>query len=387
MVYRLLTTLGLLAAAAPAAAEQVQLSSEAIRTTFAGSLVNMNTPAGTIIPVRFGTDGLVSGEAGVLGPVLGAQRDRGRWWAERDQLCMKWFRWFEAEKRCVTVHMEGELLYWRGEDRSGTATIVERQEVVVAATRKPASKPPVEEPAPRATPERAAPTQAAPAQAAPAHAEKAAIATLADTAPTFPAVEAPQPHTTPHNDRAERLALRFAAASLGPMSFAAPLHEPGKLQHLLDAPERAAIGAKAAEEQATVAAQAAPDPKAKVTPPQADAAKADAAKTDGAVIARAQDPSRKPRDVAARAYASSTMVLASFRVAGVDADDMLNVRSGPAIFYPSVGSLLPEERGVKVVGPCRADWCPIQRGRIAGWVNRNFLTEETTDPGTAAVTR
>jgi len=383
MVYRLLTTLGLLAAAAPAAAEQVQLSSEAIRTTFSGSLVNMNTPAGTVIPVRFGTDGLVSGEAGVLGPVLGAQRDRGRWWAERDQLCMKWFRWFEAEKRCVTVHMEGELLYWRGEDRSGTATIVERQEIVVATARKPASKPPVEEPAPRATPVRAALMQAAPAQAAPAHAENAAVTTLADTAPTSPAVEAlQQPHTTRHNDRAERLALRFAAASLGPMSFAAPLREPGKLQHLLDAPERAAIGAKAAEEQATVAAQAAPAPQGKVTLPQVDAAK-----IDGAAIARAQDPSRKPRDAAARAYASSTMVLASFRVAGVDADDMLNVRSGPAIFYPSVGSLLPEERGVKVVGPCRADWCPIKRGRIAGWVNRNFLTEEATSPGTAAVTR
>jgi uncharacterized protein YraI len=81
------------------------------------------------------------------------------------------------------------------------------------------------------------------------------------------------------------------------------------------------------------------------------------------------------------------MVLASFRVARVDADDMLNVRSGPAIFYPSVGSLLPEERGVKVVGPCRADWCPIRHGRIAGWVNRNFLTEETTSPGTAAISR
>ncbi len=343
MLYRLLTAIGLLAAAAPAAADPAQLSSEAIRTTLAGALVNMDTPAGTIIPVRFGTDGLVSGEAGVLAPVLGAKRDRGRWWAEGDKLCMKWFRWFEAERRCVVVRMEGERLYWRGEDRSGTATIAEPAPVVEASAPK-----------------------------GPPAVETAATIELADTAPMPAATEAvKEPLGATAHDRAQRLAIRFAAASsFGSMSFAPSiLREPDEPRHLLDALERQAIGATSETPEPTQApAQAAPIPESK------------------AMAAHEPSPDRKaPQN--ASAHASSTVFLASFRVAGVDEDDMLNVRSGPAIFYPSVGGLPPQERGVKIVGPCRLDWCPIQHGKMTGWVNRSFLAEDTSSPATVTVSR
>jgi hypothetical protein len=359
MLYRLLTAIGLLAAAVPAAAEPGQLSSEAIRTTLAGALVNMDTPAGTIIPVRFGTDGLVSGMAGVLAPVLGAERDRGRWWAERDRLCMKWFRWFEAETRCVSVRMDGERIYWRGEDRSGTATVVERPTIVEASA-----------------PKRPAATEKAAielADSGPAPAEKPTAIAL-DASRLAPAAEATkeperevatEPEGPARNDRAERLALRFAAASLGGMTFAPPTfaREVAEPRHLLAAPEREAISA-ASEATERAPAQAAPVPKPKESKTHAQGAQPKAPQI-------------------AFAAASSTMILASFRVARVDDDDMLNVRSGPAEFYPPVGGLPPQGRGVTIVGPCREDWCPIRHGKIAGWVNRHFLAEETAGPATA----
>jgi hypothetical protein len=148
------------------------------------------------------------------------------------------------------------------------------------------------------------------------------------------------------------------------MGFAPPARAPDEPHHLLAAPEREAIGTEPKAEQPPAAAQAAPIPEPKAT------------------TAREPSPLRREPQTAS-AYASSTMILASFRVARVDDDDMLNVRSGPAEFYPPVGGLPPQGRGVRIVGPCREDWCPIRHGKMTGWVNRHFLAEETAGPATA----
>ncbi len=381
MLCRLLTALGLFAAAAPAAADPVQLSSEVIRTTLAGAMIEMDTPAHTIIPVRFGKNGLVSGEAGVLAPMLGAKRDRGRWWVENDKLCMKWFRWFEAETRCVTLTMDGERLFWRGEDRTGTARIAEHAPTVVASQPEPDASAVPAAPAPKGqTQDKPALQEAAPVVTA--EVETVKIASVesppAQAVPAAPET-ALQPRPAPAKDRAAKLALRFAAASLGGIDFAPWAREPDKPQHLLAAPEREVIDARATTpERAPVGAQAAPGPDAKVAEPKAAPSKP--------ATAVAQRPARKAPTFATT-HASSTLILASFRVARVEADDMLNVRSGPAESYPTVGELLPEDRGVKIVGPCRADWCPIRHGKMTGWVNRHFLTEDSTGSTTAAVSR
>ena len=131
---RPLLSIGYMVAATAVAAEPVPLSSEAIKETLSGSLVELDTPAGSTIPVRFQEDGLVSGEAGPLASVLGSEKDRGRWWTADDQLCVKWFRWFDAEVRCASLRQDGTRIFWqeRGGE-SGTATIAERA--------KPAAKP------------------------------------------------------------------------------------------------------------------------------------------------------------------------------------------------------------------------------------------------------
>ncbi len=73
----------------------------------------------------------MSAEAGALGLTLGALKDRGRWWTDGDQLCMKWFRWFDAKPRCMVLHRDGNKVQWaEGSGESGTATITEARPVV-----------------------------------------------------------------------------------------------------------------------------------------------------------------------------------------------------------------------------------------------------------------
>ena len=122
---RLILVGALLGIASLAWADPLPLTGEALRQELVGSLLEIDTPlAGVVIPVRVSADGFVSGEAGPLATTLGAAHDRGRWWINNDRLCVKWFRWFEAETRCMTVEHEGTKIYWREEGgESGTATI------------------------------------------------------------------------------------------------------------------------------------------------------------------------------------------------------------------------------------------------------------------------
>jgi hypothetical protein len=62
--------------------------------------------------------------------MLGAAKDRGRWWTDHDKLCVKWFRWFEAKPRCITLRREGNRIFWNDQEgESGTATLEEAKQV------------------------------------------------------------------------------------------------------------------------------------------------------------------------------------------------------------------------------------------------------------------
>src|ERR1700730_1796897 len=122
---RLILMAGVIVIAGSAWAGPVQLAGEALRQELVGSVLMIDTPLGVVIPVGVSEDGLVSGDAGPLASTLGAAHDRGRWWINNDRLCVKWFRWFEAQTRCLTVEHEGAKIYWREEGgESGTATII-----------------------------------------------------------------------------------------------------------------------------------------------------------------------------------------------------------------------------------------------------------------------
>ena len=115
----------LLGIASSAWADPLPLAGEALRQELVGSLLKIDTPLGVDIPVRVSGDGFVTAEAGPLASTLGSAHDRGRWWISNDRLCVKWFRWFEAQTRCVTVEHEGTKIYWKDEGgETGTATII-----------------------------------------------------------------------------------------------------------------------------------------------------------------------------------------------------------------------------------------------------------------------
>jgi hypothetical protein len=124
---RRILAISILLVPAALAAEPTKLGGSDIKETFTGSRIELDTPLGTTIPIQFTGDGLMTGNAGSLASVLGAQNDRGRWWVKGDRLCYKWFRWFDAEEQCLSIHMNDERVFWRSDDgKKGTATIVAR---------------------------------------------------------------------------------------------------------------------------------------------------------------------------------------------------------------------------------------------------------------------
>jgi hypothetical protein len=154
---RLSIVIAYLAGVGAALAEPVSLDGETIRRDLVGGLLKVDTPLHTQIPIRIGSDGLVSAEAGALASMLGSEKDRGRWWIEHDQLCTKWFRWFDAKTRCLSLQRDGNRIYWQeGSGEKGTATLEVAD--VPPPTQPVVATPPNDEPKPVVASE-AAPSQ------------------------------------------------------------------------------------------------------------------------------------------------------------------------------------------------------------------------------------
>lgn len=66
----------------------------------------------------------------------------------------------------------------------------------------------------------------------------------------------------------------------------------------------------------------------------------------------------------------------TYRVTDVASDDVLNIRSGPDSTRTIIGTIPPNGRGVRIVGTCVGQWCPISYQRASGWVSRRFLAGE-----------
>ena len=322
--------------ASPVAAGEASLTGEAIKTTLSGSLLALDTPVGSTVSVRVGHDGMVTGDAGTgLGAVLGAAKDRGRWWVVHDQVCFKWFRWFDAEERCATISVQGNRLTWRRDDGdTGTATIVEqgrapaKPSVIVAEAKK------AEAPAHK-------PIEKKPEVVAAANVLAAQALRTPETRPQETTSRASQVKsaTVPALQRAER-----------PEEVA--LHVPAP---------HPAVRPRTHDKVAVASVKA-----QYFTSTKASAVKAHPAKVE---LAKAQLPKSAH---------------APFRVAGVDPRDVLNIRTGPSSEFQSVGTIPPDSRGITMTGPCQNDWCPVKHRTLVGWVNRRYLTEETA-ANTAAV--
>lgn len=405
---RPLTIIGCLTVAGTVCAEPVPLTDETIESTLAGSLLEMDTPLGTKIPVRFTKNGLVSGEAGILAGMLGAEKDRGRWWTKNDQLCVKWFRWFEAKPKCASLRQDGSRIYWRERGgESGTATLAERAEP--AAPKKVAK---VVEPKPQPKPEppqqveaqvenkietvtasqpaapdnaQAAATTGAPSEALARSQALASSQPEAKTALPIQQVAAADTQITqraakPLNESTPPLMFAGMAGLQGISMLNTQDSEPAPSEK----PAQVAALAEPTDQPGTEAAAPAQPPL--IPQPKSSAADASASAT---ATSDAQDrivdiDAMGTTGMGTSGMRSSRTVTTgpavrdvSFRVTGVRADDVLNVRSGPSEYHQPVGRIPPAARGVRIVGSCRGEWCPIRRGRVSGWVNSYYLAEET----------
>lgn len=386
---RLVTVIGVLGGVGAAMAAPVRMTSEDIKRAMPGALLEIDTPLRITIPVKVGTDGLMSAEAGALGLTLGATKDRGRWWTENDKLCMKWFRWFDAKPRCMVLHRDGNRVQWaEASGESGTATITEAQrpeaKPVVAAVKPKAAPAPVRAPEPEValvdksvddTPARSVGAERDFAPDAPTVIINRPVETevaQADYEPAKPETETPS---------------RFSTAALGKLLAAATA--PKKPE-----PSRLGMGAEidsgddgVAWDDATVVApyivKMPPAQRAKEATPARKPAHAKQAHTKEqrtASVNHTPPAQATARKVAVRQapVAAAQPARPSFRVYGVEYGDHLNVRSGPSEYHTPVGAISREGRGVQIVGECRDLWCPIRYGQLSGWVNRYYLAEEGT---------
>ena len=402
--------------ASSAFAEPAPLTNDDLKQAVAGSVVEIDTPLGTTVPMRFTSDGLVSAEAGALAPVLGAAKDRGRWWVDGEKLCTKWFRWFDAQPRCLTISRDGSKIFWRKIDdgETGTGTLITATQPKDKSPTKPAETVVAAQTPPSVAPAAVAKAPEQPSTPADAQPKKTTFASrLAgperevgedkpDRRPakqTTPTATVPVDTTaSPATADAEKSdeTAPVVTASVSPPVAEGPTMRFGGAG-LLEASSRIDSAAPAGDAASTppeaitenYTAAAAPEPAktehmatAAIVPqkpvktlpqPTRSAAlqkSAPVAKRDGAQ----RGPARAARDVVVATSSSRTIAL--YRVRGVASYDVLNIRRGPSEEHVPIAAIPPTGRDVQIVGDCRADWCPIRYRGVSGWVNSYYLAED-----------
>ncbi len=314
-----------LGASSSAFAEPETLAGPALRAAVAGSTVEIDTPIGTKVPVKYGADNSVSGEAGAVAFFLGSAADTGRWWVAQNLLCHRWNIWFKAEKTCLKITRDGDKITWlRDDGDTGTATIMPKAPMLAArglSNKKSTLGGPMGEPV--------------------------------DALPAPARVTAPAPLPQPVVEAAEEAQVYVPAAG-----DAAPVETaPVKVQE-----KNAAVAAKSpALIRAGMTPQIAAKPVAKV-----------------AALQPAAKPATKQKTVK-RSVARSETEAPTFWVYGVADNDVLNVRMGPSPEHDVVGAIPSQARGVKIAGVCEGMWCLVEFGGNRGWVNRSYLVYEVPD--------
>ena len=225
---------GALLLATHVAAESAELTGDALKEQVAGAMVEIDTPLGVKVPLRYGHDGRVTGEApGNLAYMLGAPTDIGRWWIAADRLCQRWTRWFDGAIHCLRISQDGSRIFWRRDDgESGTGTITASPSIARAPSRT--EEPPVKQAPPAERLATIAPNVAAMLPTLPS-----AVIPPAHAAPMAPAI-APPPSPTDNSAVASGKPAPSPAAKVSAtVARAAP--PPGRpAQAIVAAPPNAA---------------------------------------------------------------------------------------------------------------------------------------------------
>ncbi len=333
---------------------------EIVKALISGGTVELDTPIGAKLPLNFAADGMVTGNSVVLAFYLGSTKDRGRWWISGNTLCTKFFRWFDAKQRCLSIRPDGAKFAWTMDDGdTGTATIVSNTKRLYGAGSALTGG------ISAAHMVRNAEERLAAAEAKPAADQVDSVQVASLSVPPQTVKPKIKPNLQPDAATSET-----AVTTEVPARPQAPV---------VDAP------AVEAPVPAMAAANATGDPRAwlpmsatkleihaVVTTPVAPAA---VMKTNTRTASAEAVPStfraREPVEKVAQAGPAQT-----YKVAGVTEDDVLNVRLGPQMAAAVIGAIPRDARGVVVSGQCLAEWCPVTYQKQYGWVSQLFLEAE-----------
>ena len=108
--------------------EPDEIFGSALQKAVSGRVVYLATPYGVTLPIKYRSDGTMSGSAkGIISAILGskfAQNDKGAWWVSGGKLCQKWRNWLSGQRHCFRLRRKGRIVYWRADNgHAGTATI------------------------------------------------------------------------------------------------------------------------------------------------------------------------------------------------------------------------------------------------------------------------
>jgi hypothetical protein len=125
MRFKLFAYVGLACAITTGAWADQVLSGDTLRETVAGKTMVVDTPVGGL-PIRYQTNGTMSGQSKAIAQFTGTARDNGTWWVASNKLCQRWDNWLDGKQVCMTIRKDGQAtLQWESNDgRSGTATVL-----------------------------------------------------------------------------------------------------------------------------------------------------------------------------------------------------------------------------------------------------------------------
>lgn len=318
------------------AASPQPLKGEELETLVPGTHIELDTPISSVVPVQFGENKLMTGQAHALASFLGSEKDRGRWRIDGDKLCLKWFRWFDAEERCLSIVRDGSRIYWNdGDGETGTGTITNYGSKYRMANARTIGLSLGGPQAGGSSDKSSGDAPKAAEQAKPAAPEMVRAGTVVAAAPP---PEPPKPAVS-SSIRAEPVKPRPVARQTRRTAQDVPERYP---------PPRRNV----ARLEKKTGASAMPPPKRP---------------TDKKTVRR-----ELPSGVSRRGLLPSP----TYQVARVRFDDVLNIRNGPSEYHDAIGAIPPAGKGVRIVGPCQNFWCPIVYRSKRGWVNRYYLAKE-----------
>ncbi|MCO6390426.1 hypothetical protein GTW25_05220 [Aliihoeflea aestuarii] len=88
--------------------------------------VLLSTPYGLRLPLRYESDGSVTGDiSGFSMASMFTPSETGRWWTEEDSMCQQFPTWYDGATFCFTIEKTGEdaIIWKRNDGLEGTATI------------------------------------------------------------------------------------------------------------------------------------------------------------------------------------------------------------------------------------------------------------------------